>query len=174
MKTLILPGFSPKNKDWAYLTKSKLESKFSVEVIEWDHWGADTSTDVSWNKWIDRETAKVIRSISSEEVNILAKSIGSVIGMKVLESISNQVNKIIICGIPLNDISEDEKKLYVFLKNVSKSKILCIQNSNDNHGTFDEANSFVHSIDQGINVILKEGDNHEYPYTDEFLKFFED
>lgn len=52
MKTLILPGFSIKNKDWANETKKILEIRFFTEVFEWEHWSTgDTDFTNSRRKW---------------------------------------------------------------------------------------------------------------------------
>jgi len=38
MKVIILPGYSPHNKEWACEIKEKLEHDYEVIVHEWKHW----------------------------------------------------------------------------------------------------------------------------------------
>lgn len=171
MKTLILPGFSTKNKDWAYEMKKIIESKFSIEVIEWGHWSTGNIDFANWNEWIENEIPRVLNQFKGEKVNILAKSIGTLVVMNILKLKPNVANKLFICGIPLHDIEETDKLKYKFLKNFSKDKIICIQNENDNHGTYEEVRAFLNEINPEIKIISKPRDNHEYPYPEEFINF---
>lgn len=166
MKTFILPGFSPKNKDWAYQTKESLVSKFPTEVIDWKHWKDEGEFDLQY------ETKEVIHKIGNEEVNIISKSIGTWVLVHILNNI--KVNKVILCGLPLNDLSnQEEKDKYKILGNLDPEKILCIQNENDNHGSFADVEKFIHTINPKIKVISKPRDDHDYPYVEEFEGFLE-
>lgn len=171
MKTLIFPGFSLKNKDWACEMKKSLDSKFSTEVVEWEHWTSGNTNFANWNEWLEKETPRVLSQIGEEQVNILAKSIGTLIAMNILKMKPNLINKLFICGIPLNDIEDNDKLSYKILKGFSQERIICIQNENDNHGSFSEANKFLDSINPTIKIISKPRDDHDYPYPEEFINF---
>lgn len=172
MKTFILPGFSLKNKDWAYQVKESLEQKLQVEVIEWEHWTTGDANFANWSEWLEKETPRVLKQFGEEQVNILAKSIGTLVAMNVLKTKPNAVNKIFLNGIPLNDIEDNDKLAYEILKEIPEEKIMLIQNENDNHGNYSEAEKFVHSINPKIKVVSKPRDDHDYPYPKEFTEFF--
>lgn len=171
MKTLIFPGFSLKNKDWAYEMKKSLDSKLSTEVVEWEHWTSGNTDFASWSEWLEKETPRVLKQIGDGQVNVLAKSIGTLVIMNILKMKPNLINKLFICGIPLNDIKENDKLLYKILNYFPGEKIICIQNENDNHGSFSEAKKFLNSINSNIKIISKPRDDHDYPYSEEFINF---
>ncbi len=171
MKTLIFPGFSLKNKDWAYEMKKDLNPNFPSEVVEWEHWTSGNTDFANWTEWLEKETPKVLMEIGDEQINVLAKSIGTLVAMNILKTKPNQINKLFICGIPLNDIEKDDKLSYKVLKDFPREKIVCIQNENDNHGSFNEAKKFLDSINPNIKIISKPRNDHDYPYPKEFINF---
>lgn len=174
MKTLIFPGFSIKNKDWAYEMKIILEPKFQVEVVEWEHWSTGNTDFANWNEWIEKEIPRVLNQIQGEKVNILAKSIGTLMTMNILKVNPNIINKLFICGIPLHDIDKTDKLKYKFLINFPKDRLICIQNKNDNHGAYEEVKTFLNEINPEIKIITKPRDDHDYPYPEDFINFLAD
>lgn len=171
MKILIFPGFSLKNKDWAYEMKKALDPKLQTEVVEWEHWSSGNTDFANWNEWLEKETPRVLSQIGKEQFNILAKSIGTLVAMDILKMKPNLINKLFICGIPLNDIEENDKGSYKMLKNFPQEKVICVQNENDNHGSFSETKEFLCSINPNIKIISKSRDDHDYPYPKEFINF---
>ncbi|HEX6976861.1 MAG TPA: alpha/beta family hydrolase [Patescibacteria group bacterium] len=168
MKTMILPGFSIKNKDWAYETKKALEPEIPAEVVEWDHWTTNNTSFADWGEWMKVEVSRVAKKMEGEKLNILAKSIGTAVAMNILKTNPNTVNKLVLCGIPLRDLGEEEKKSYQILKTFPDNNFICIQNEQDNHGSFEEIREFLHSINPNLKVISKPADTHDYPYSEEF------
>jgi len=168
METVILPGFSPKNKQWAEETQERLKSLGPVSIAYWDHW----QTGSAEPDWIEKEAQKIIASLEGKTVNILSKSIGTAVAMEILRQMPQSINKVILCGIPITDFSEGFEKRYAPIKDFPKDKILCIQNSEDNHGGYAEAERLIHSISPDIQIISKLRSDHEYPYIEDFLKFF--
>jgi predicted alpha/beta hydrolase family esterase len=169
MKTLILPGFSIKNKEWAEQTQRELSKKFNCEVVYWKHWETGQKED----HWIEKEAVKIIED-NKEPINIIAKSIGTAVVMFVIKKTPNLIHKIILCGIPLNDLEPGEENIYEVLRTLQPKTILCIQNDSDPHGGFQEVEKIIHSIEPSINIISKQRDDHEYPYTDDFIQFIQD
>lgn len=167
MKTIILPGYSPINKEWAEETKENIKSTGDVDVIYWDHW----TTGFSEGGWIDSVVDQLISKYTEEKINIIAKSIGTVVALKLLERDHSLVNKLLLCGIPLTDITEGDINHYQSLKYLSLENILCIQNQYDPHGNFQEAERLIRSVDENINIISMPRDDHHYPYYNEFIKF---
>jgi predicted alpha/beta hydrolase family esterase len=163
MLTIILAGYSAKNKDWAEEMVQKMNLK-DVKVHEWRHWSGG-----SFN--INYELGEIKKKIKEDRVNIIAKSVGVFVALSLIPDISSQINKVILCGIA-SVAKEDRKNL---LENVVKSipvdNILCIQNENDKFVKYKDAKAFYHSVDKSIKVISKPRSDHSYPYPGEFKKF---
>jgi len=167
MKTYILPGYSDKNKSWIDETVEKMAPVISASGIYWKHW--DGSPTI--NGWIEEEAQRIINDSNNEKVDIVAKSIGTMVSMAILKLRPELVNKIILCGIPFKDFLPNDEKRYELLKDFLPDNILCIQNDQDNYGSFAKAESFVHLINPSIEIISKPRDDHYYPYSDDFIEF---
>ena len=101
MKTIILPGFSVHNRDWAYQVKENLNLNHGVLVHEWRHWSKGSFS-------LNHELEKIKEEIGSDEVNILAKSVGVYVAFNLIPKLGNKVKKIIFCGIA--SVGDDERK----------------------------------------------------------------
>ncbi|MDO8452480.1 MAG: hypothetical protein Q7S79_01885 [bacterium] len=164
--TFLLPGFSSKNKEWAEEVRRELEPAMPVFISYWPHW----ETGEKEKDWIQKEAEKVKRQAKNTDgpVNILAKSIGTIVAMEILKDKDFSINKLILCGIPLNDFEAGDEKYYECLRKGGNTVVL--QNENDNHGSFEKVKEFIEKINPGIKVISKPRDDHEYPYFDDFKK----
>lgn len=169
METIVLPGFSLKNKAWAEEVRTILNSRFPTTVANWAHWG----TGHAESGWMEQEAEKIVGLIQDEHVNLVAKSIGTAVAMRILESKPDLVDKVILCGVPVRDFEKGDENLYESLRIFREDKILCIQNSDDNHGSYAEVEKFLHSINPRLVVISKPRSDHEYPYTDDFINFLQ-
>ena len=167
MEILIFPGFSASNKEWAVETKNSLSLIAPTTLIESKHW----NTEKKDSDWIEKAVQEISEKIGDKKVNILAKSIGTYVLMKVLAEKSENIEKIILCGVPLTDLDEDDKKLYQNLEEFPAANLLCIQNENDNHGSFADTEKFLHAINPEFTVISKPREDHNYPYPEDFVKF---
>jgi predicted alpha/beta hydrolase family esterase len=167
MNTIVLPGYSVSNKEWAENVKKELEAVSPVTVVNWLHWETG-KTEVNW---VEKEAEKIINSLRGEQVNLLTKSIGTVVAMVVLRAKPELINKIIFCGVPLYDLGGKGDQYYRLLKNFQADKFLCFQNENDHHGSFKDVEQLLHSINSNLKVISKPRSDHEYPYPDEFIRF---
>jgi predicted alpha/beta hydrolase family esterase len=171
MKTLILPGFSIHNKAWAdQLSSEFIKNDMEATVVYWDHWKTGQLKDFNEIN----ETDKIVDYIDKDTVNIVAKSIGTFITMKVLEKIPGNINKIVLCGIPVNDINDEMALKYNSLKNFDSFNALVIQNDKDPHGSAEQIKQLVHNINSKIKLIVTPGDTHEYFYFDEIIKFVDE
>jgi len=164
----ILPGFSIKNKDWAEDVGKKLEDLTSIHIVHWPHW----ETRQTSHGWIKTEAQKIAGKLKDQSVSILAKSVGTLVAMEVLKMKPNQVDKIILCGIPTKDFKEGDQKRFEVLTNFPADKVLVIQNTNDNHGPIVEVETLISGINPHIRIIPKPRDDHEYPYLEDFVAFF--
>ena len=87
METIILPGFSEKNKDWAEEVKKNLKGESTV--ISWAHWEMGEAE----KEWTTKEAQKIEENYKNKTINIIAKSMGTVVTMKVLQSKNVKVNR---------------------------------------------------------------------------------
>src|SRR3989338_7613047 len=98
MITLILPGYSAHNKSCAEDTADSLKIEGQIRPVFWDHWTDETQ------KFDPKEKAILAAKHSrGDKVNIIAKSIGTLVAAHIANEIPNQINKIILCGIPISD-----------------------------------------------------------------------
>lgn len=171
-KVIILPGFSPHNKQWAQSAARDLERSFKVEIIEWKHWATGNVDDFS----LEAEIDKVLGEISSSvDVNILAKSVGTLVAVHVIERARERVDKVILCGVPLLDFKGDVRDMEQYesaLRGFPVENLLCFQNEFDPHGSFEDVRRLMNKINPLILVKNIERSDHDYPFYREFGEFF--
>lgn len=97
--------------------------------------------------------------------------IGESVGKVVLQRKPELVNRLILCGIPINDFLPGNEKHYEVLKDFPAEHVLCIQNREDNHGSFAKVEKFVRALNPIIQILPKERQDHEYPYPEDILNF---
>lgn len=159
MQTLILPGYSSKNKEWVDEVAKNLKVNHIIRPFYWMHW-----TDESSNFDAQEKANLIIKHIKEDKINIIAKSIGTLVASKVVEKIPNQIERIIFCGIPLTSLSVEDLNIIKFVINILGNKFLGFQNMDDPHGSFEQVKNFG-------NIKMKVASDHNYPYFDEFNKF---
>lgn len=165
MIVIILPGYSKYNEEWADdVAKSLMENGLQTAVHNWKHWSSGTFS-------LPYELKKIIEEIGDDKVNIIAKSVGVYVALNLIPKISNQVNKVILCGIA--SVANDDRKDLVktLTTSVPVENILCIQNENDKYVKYADAVAFYHSIESRLNVISKPRSDHDYPFEDDFVRF---
>jgi predicted alpha/beta hydrolase family esterase len=166
MITFILPGFSLKNKEWLEECAMSLKVEGFVRPVFWEHW---EDPDAEFKP---KEKATLIaRHTKGDKINIVAKSIGSLVAAYIIEQIPDQINKVIICGIPLSDTKEKKTLITKVLGKLPPERLICFQNENDPHGSFDEAKKF---LPPDVKLISKSRADHHYPYYSEFNEFLKD
>lgn len=159
MVTFILPGYSAKNKDWVDDVSKNLNIGGDLRPIYWDHWQDESQ------KFKPEEKARLLGDLApGMVVNIVAKSVGTLVAAYMIEAIPEQIKKVVFCGIPITDLSNDEIELIKKVVRLCGDKIICFQNENDPHGSFAQVKEFTKAI-------LKPGSNHEYPYYEDFSNF---
>lgn len=166
MKTIILPGYSPRNKSWADEIKSKLNLGHKILVHDWEHWQGAKSLSPK------REIARILQEVGGDEVNIIAKSVGTYVCAKLIPELGSRLRKVILCGIP--STSEKRKEIYqkVF-SNFSRKDLICFQNAGDPFVRHEEVKRFMAKINPKIDVVKKDRNDHNYPFPDEFNKFLQ-
>jgi predicted alpha/beta hydrolase family esterase len=163
MRTIILPGYSAHNKDWAEDIKKELGG--DVVAHEWKHWQMGGSLSLGY------ELEQIQKKIGKKEVNIIAKSAGVMVALNLITKISSQINKVILCGIA-SVASKDRKELLAEAVNTLGAKnFLCIQNENDKFVPHPDAEKFYHAVEPKLKVISKPRSDHHYPYPEDFRRF---
>lgn len=167
MVTIILPGYSSHNKKWLEETAQQIKSDGEIRPIYWGHWDDPTK------KFDAKEKAHLLDGVTGRRVvDIIAKSIGTLVTSFVVETGPEKVRKIILCGIPINGLSEtDKEKIKSALKLVPPENIICFQNDEDPYGDLGQVKKLLSDIDPKILLIEKIRSDHEYFYQDEFNKF---
>ena len=164
MQTVILPGYAKTNREWADLVAVRLDVDGLIRPVFWDHWLDPTQL------FYPKEKAMLIyRHAKGDKINIVAHSVGAVVAAYIIEAVPEQINKVIICGIPLTDITAEEKELVKkSLSSLNTDQLICYQKTEDPHGSFDEAKKF---LPETVNLVSKNGADHVYPYYDEFKDY---
>ena len=165
-KILILPGYSPHNKDWAEEVRANLMGKTDDMVIvhEWFHWKEGSFSLV-------KELDRLVTEIGTDSVEIIAKSVGVAVAMELIPRISSQVVKVIFCGIASVEGPERQESLKKVLNIVPVENILCIQNEYDKFVVYKDAEKFYHSVNPDIKLISKPRSDHDYPFFEDFQEF---
>ena len=174
MLTLILPGYSPHNREWAYEVKKNLGNFDNICVHEWGHWPSENRVRDSSVKFsLRNEIAEIIKLIDDKKVNVIAKSIGTRVTMHIAPLLKDQLQKVILCGIPTRGVSSSAFKTYKngFSKLEIKNLIV-FQNKKDPLANHDDVEKFVHKINPKVIIIEKNRKDHHYPYYEDFVEYF--
>lgn len=157
-----MPGYSPSNKDWALDVADKVGGETLVH--EWRHW---TSGSLS----VKHEVAKLYEEIGNDKVNIIAKSVGTRIAMHLLATHAKQINKLILCGLPIRWEKKIADTDYKELNKISPKQVLIFQNTKDPLGNFSIIRKFINQVDPKIKIIEGDRSDHHYPFASEFKQF---
>ena len=166
MKTIIFPGYSPHNKEWAHWVKKELKLNHEILVYEWQHWTSGK------DMFIREEKESALALIGNERANIIAKSVGTRVVMHIAPIAKDNFEKVILCGIPSKMGNEETKKLYqTGLKLLKPENTIVFQNEKDPFASYEMIKTFVASVTPRIEVVKKERSDHDYPYASEFQEF---
>jgi pimeloyl-ACP methyl ester carboxylesterase len=161
MKTIILPGYSPRNKDWALEVKKNLSGEALAH--DWEHWKGGSMS-------VKKELERIIRETGTDSLNIIAKSVGTRVAMNFLSRKTNRVEKIILCGIPT--VSSENAELFrKALEGFPPENIVVFQNTKDTFATFKEVKEFMAKVNPEIKVRQMPASTHDYPYFSDFESF---
>lgn len=166
--TLILPGYSIANKEWAKEVARRLESKEQTALVHyWEHWAKGGSFRLK------SEIDNILAEVGNKELaNIIAKSVGTLVAAQVVSRIPEKIGKVILCGIP----SVSEERLKVFqkaFKNFHFENVIVFQNKGDPLCSFADVKKFMALVNPNVKVVSKPRSDHNYPYFEDFQEFFE-
>lgn len=165
MVTLILPGYSAHNKEWVEAVAKNLKLEGEIRPIFWDHW---TNPEKHFKP---KEKARLLSGVAKGKVvNIIAKSVGTLVATYIALDIPMQLGKIVLCGIP----STSDERLKIFKEafgNFDPAKIVCFQNERDPFAKPDEIRKFMSKVNPKIKVLSMPRRDHNYPYFEEFQNY---
>lgn len=170
MQTLFLSGFSDRNKDWMNSVIASLPSQDFIPTL-YPHWGKEIDFDSYLNNLNLDDYLTSILPETEPEINILAKSFGTLIASKLISTQKVKINKVILCGIPSNLLS-NFSSIYQSLSNLAPTNLLIIQNEFDKYGPVKEISTKLASL--GINTHIVEIPNnssHDYDQLELFANF---
>ncbi len=161
--TFILPGYSPRNREWAEEVAKSLKISGEVRPIFWDHWTDPIQT------LRPKEKAELIVRLASKkgQINIIAKSVGTLIAAYIARAIPDRIEKVVLCGVPSTSLMR-QKIFGDAFSNFPPEKIIVYQNDGDPFKKPDEIKTFFSKINTNIKVIAKPRRDHNYPYYEEF------
>lgn len=165
MKTLLLPGFSTHNKEWAEKMKVALEPHMDIEIFYWPHWESGYVDDA----WIEKQAEKLLSH--EGPYMVLAKSVGTLVAVTALMKNKHSVSKILLCGVPLAGMSDTDRKKYQVLAEIDPNKVLIVQNKGDHLASHREVSEFFDAISERLKVVPKDRADHAYPYPEIFEAF---
>jgi hypothetical protein len=160
MKTVVLPGYSLPNRDWAYEVKRNLEPEFEVVVHEWGHWTLGGNLNIKY------EVGEIVKLVGDRRVNFIAKSIGTKVLMFVIPKVIKQINKAILCGIPIDPVGYAKG-----IKLVGAENLVIFQNTHDPFMPYKAIKVYLRLIDKKIRVIEGKRNDHHYPFYEDFKLF---
>ena len=161
MRTLILPGYSPRNRDWAEDLAAEIPG---AEVHAWAHWDSGSQMDPR------AELAAIQARIGPDTVHLLAKSVGCRIAGRVILQAPAQVDRVILCGIPSVN-ADTHADLAAALARLPSERLLVVQNQADPYAPFSAVQEMLAGIDPAVQVVEGERDDHHYPFPDVFRAF---
>ena len=170
---IILPGNSPKNKEWAISAREAFMSMFkSVVIDEYDHWSNNREESLDL-KLEANKLAKIIDSVD-QPIEIFAKSAGTVL---VLYAVHNKiidmskVHKCVFVGFPLAWALENGLDISTWSENYDIPTIL-IQNDQDpvaSAADIQAEQSRGHF--KGFELIVQNGNDHLYGNFDDIKEY---
>lgn len=167
MVTIILPGYASHNKEWLEETAKNIPGNSEVRPVYWGHW-TDPNT-----KFDPKVKANLIDGVAGKRVvDVIAKSVGTLAASYLIQKSPEKIRKVIFCGIPLNDLAEENKEVIKnALRKLPQGSVICFQNDQDPHGGIDALRSFLSEFGGKLEIIEKQRSDHEYFFQDDFNKF---
>lgn len=165
MITIVLPGYSARNKQWADDVAENLKVEGIKRAVYWDHWDSEGETF----KPLEKKDL-IVGLVAEDRANIVAKSVGTLIAAYVVGEIPKKIGKVILCGIP----SVSNERLEIFKKafsNFPSQNVIVYQNEKDPFVKPNEIKEFMKKVNPKIKVVSMPRHDHHYPYYEEFNKF---
>lgn len=155
MKLVIAPGNSARHKEWAEKLRDYfLDTYDEVYVHYYRHWERnEPEADVEY------EITALQEKVGDESVDVIAKSIGTVILSFAIHQGAIKPHISLLLGVPFKILSERNYDLPNLLSNYNTISV--VQNSSDPMGSFADVREYFSDLAH-IKVYEHEGDTHDY------------
>ena len=159
MNLLLLPGNSPRHKQWLEQVDQQLRPLFERTLRhDYRHWQTgQPEIDLAY------EASQLVdASIDLEPFVVFAKSAGTVLCLQAIEQGILNPDACVFTGIPLPIVNTYDLPLTEWLTGAN-IPITIIQNSHDPYGSYQELRAIVASTkNQHITIQEATGDTHDY------------
>jgi|GEM_PF-5504996 len=162
-----LPGYSTKNLEEAEsISKVISKAKLQVYARKWDHWFDET---LPFGLERERDLLiKVLQNFKGQGYGLIAKSVGSLLALEVMQAYGRAPKYLLVMGIPTKDMSAIEFATYNQVLKSYAGPITFIRNSADEVCPKDAADKLF----EGVTYTYKEqpAEDHRYNYPDLILE----
>jgi len=169
MKLILLPGSSPRNKEWIEKVRDELGDLFDESLIMYyTHWNSNGNMD----RQLEIENLSKIANI--EDCVIFAKSAGIGVSLGAIKSKKINPTKCIFVGLPLSWKEKRSDELSPYYMGY-KIPTLFIQQEHDPFTNYKELKGFLEK-NKLTNYEIKEveGNNHHYSNIKELKYYIKD
>jgi len=140
-------------------------------VYKWSHW--QKPDNIALDEFDPFNEASNIELFinGQDRFCVVSKSIGTLVTTILFSRQRDKFVKAVLCGIPLNSLSEKWKSEYKTLQQVREKEVSVIQNEFDPTGSFELVSKFIEKINPDLFVLKKDGvDTHDYFYISDIKK----
>lgn len=157
MNALLLPGNSPRHREWVDRLYENLSPQFdSAEVQYYRHWQTgEKKADVGYEMVVAKDKAAKLGSYA-----IVAKSIGTVIAARGTAEGLLSPDKLVLLGVPING-GAPRDQFYQWLDHIGVP-VVVVQNEHDTLGSFDDVKAAFDGSSEHITFVETPGDTHDY------------
>lgn len=163
---VLLGGNSLKNLDWINKASDYFKQNFpSNKILYYQHW---TNSNLEMD--LNLEAKKLVKiSKDSQNLTVFAKSAGIMTTLIAMKDYGLKPQKCVFVGFPSNVLDDWGINYLPYLKEVNIQTTL-FQNSEDPMGTYEKTKEiFEKNQINNINLILEEGNTHDYNTFDKYL-----
>ncbi len=154
---LILPGNSSKNATWLLKLTKAARSSFDVTPVSYLHWeNGDQYID------LDAEILRLKPIIDQRNFScVIAKSVGSVLALKLIAEGFLNPDSCIFAGLPINLLKNTDLPVDEWIGKCHMP-ICILQNNNDPMGTYQDVLTMVKRSEDNISCVELDGNTHDY------------
>jgi len=163
---VLLGGNSGKNLDWVNKASDYFKQNFpSNKILYYQHW-----TNSGMEMDLNLEAKKLVEiGKNNQNLTVFAKSAGIMTTLIAMKDYGLKPQKCVFVGFPSNVLDDWGINYLPYLQEVNIQTTL-FQNSDDPMGTYEKTKEiFEKNQISNINLILEDGNTHDYNAFDKYL-----
>ncbi|MFW5975902.1 MAG: hypothetical protein ACOCRY_01330, partial [Alkalispirochaetaceae bacterium] len=173
MRVLLLPGLTPEHRrELDSIGDSLRREGFYCQPHYWRHW---EEPGFPWNNRAELAALEEkIDGYGGARFIMVGISVGTYLTCQIIAGhpeLQDQVSHLLLMGIPLRDTRHIEAAVYPAALTRYPGPITVIQNSGDPYARATQIDSLLTGAK--ANLIVKESDNHAYPYAEEIAEILQ-